>query len=72
MHHTRSAIVTMWMLMDSSGNLIDSYDDEASARAALRQIVEADGANAEHVALIGFDADGDPVAPPSPVHRRAI
>jgi hypothetical protein len=60
------------MLMDSSGNLIDSFEDEAAAREALREILEAERGNAEHVALIDFDAAGDPVAQTSPADRRVI
>jgi hypothetical protein len=72
MQHHLSATAATWALMDSSGNLIDSFDDEGIARDALRQILEADRENAEHVALIGFDADGDPVAPPAPANRRVV
>jgi hypothetical protein len=72
MRHDRSATVDTSMLMASSGNLIDSFHDEGSAREALRKILEADRGNAEHVALIGFDANGDPVAPPAPADRRVV
>jgi|GEM_PF-1335225 len=49
------------MLFDSNGNAINSYDDETAARAALRAIVQRDPAVAEHVLLISYDEDGDPV-----------
>jgi hypothetical protein len=72
MHHDSSASVTTWMLMASSGNLIDSFEDEDAARDALHPILDADPENAEHVALIGFDANGDPIAPPAPAQRRVV
>ena len=61
--HLSSQTAT-WALFDSSGNLIDSFDDEGSAQEALSEIVRADPANAEHVALIGYDAAGDPISAP--------
>ena len=49
------------MILDSSGNAINSFYDEVAARAALRAIVERDPAAAEDVLLISYGDDGDPV-----------
>jgi hypothetical protein len=67
-----SADIASWALMDSAGNLIDSFDHEKTAREALQQIIEADSGNAAHVALIGFDDKGEPVASTSPTRGRVI
>jgi hypothetical protein len=66
-----SPSVATWALMDSSGNLIESFDDGESARDTLREILRADPANADHVALIGFDAEGTPISPGETARRRA-
>jgi hypothetical protein len=63
--------VATWALMDSYGNLIGSFDDADTARQTLRAILQADAANAKHVALIGFDAEGDPISPVETARRRA-
>jgi hypothetical protein len=67
-----SATVATWALMDSSGNLIESFDDGDAARETLLEILRADPANADHVALIGFDAEGDPISPAETSHPRTI
>jgi hypothetical protein len=67
-----AANVTDWMLMDSSGNMIDSFDGQETAREALREILEAAPGNADHLALIGFDADGEPVAPSAAVDPGTV
>jgi hypothetical protein len=61
--------VATWVLMDATGNLVDSFDDATSAWSAYRRIRDADPANAEHVALIGYDADGEPIAGGKPSKR---
>jgi hypothetical protein len=66
------ANVATWALMDSSGNLIESFDDADVARQSLREILQADPANTKHVALIGFDADGDPISPIETARRPAV
>ena len=55
-----------YSLFSSSGNLIDSFDDETEARAALRRIVEAEPDAAEDVALFVSDDTGKLVA--GPIH----
>lgn len=48
-------------LFDSAGNLIDSFDSLDEAINAQEHIVAADPDNCEHVRLIAFDANGEPV-----------
>jgi hypothetical protein len=55
-----------YSLFASTGNMIDSFDDEAEARAALQRIVELEPEYAEDVALFISDADGNVVA--GPIH----
>jgi hypothetical protein len=55
-----------YSLLASTGNLIDSFDDEAEARAALQHIVELEPEYAEDVALFISDADGNVVE--GPIH----
>jgi hypothetical protein len=63
-----SRVVT-WSLLDSSGNLIDSFDSEREARKALFALGNAEPGNREHVELIGYNAEGVPVSPPRPRTR---
>jgi hypothetical protein len=53
-----------YALLSSTGNLIDSYEDESKARAALQRIVDADPDNAEDVALMTYGDNGMPVGDP--------
>lgn len=53
-----------YAIFDSTGNLIESFADEQSARAALDRIIEAEPEAAEHVALFVYDNDGKPVGDP--------
>jgi hypothetical protein len=64
--------VATWSLMDSSGNLIDSFDDRYQANRALQAIVEADPENIRHVVLVGFNAEGDPISPPLARERSRV
>ena len=49
-----------YVLLSSTGNLIDSYEDEAEARAALQRIIDAEPDAAEDVALMIYGDDGMP------------
>lgn len=62
-----------FVLLASTGNLIDSFDREAEARAPVDAIVEADPDAAGEVAIIEYDDDGMPVgeAVVGPDPRRA-
>ncbi len=53
-----------YVLLSSTGNLIEAHDSEADARAALSPIVQAEPEVAEDVALIVYDDDGMPVGDP--------
>ena len=48
-------------IIDSAGNMLDWFDDEASARSTLDAMIARAPGAAEALALITFDDDGDPV-----------
>src|SRR5260370_1450185 len=56
-----TAAATHFTLLDDGGNLIGSYDDEASAREALDQILDSEPEADGHVALIAYEASGHPL-----------
>jgi hypothetical protein len=53
-----------YVLLSSTGNLIDSYKDESEAHAALQRIVDAEPDAAEDVALMTYGDDGMPIGDP--------
>lgn len=53
-----------YVLMDSTGNLIESFRDEDAARAALEEIVENEPEAAEDVVLLAYEDDGTPGGDP--------
>jgi hypothetical protein len=53
-----------YAIFDSTGNLIESFEDERSAREALDRIIDAEPEAAEHVALFVNGDDGMPVGDP--------
>ncbi|MGH2873735.1 MAG: hypothetical protein ACRDL5_14895 [Solirubrobacteraceae bacterium] len=55
-----------YQLMSSAGNMIDWFDNESEARAALQRIVELEPQYAEDVALFVHDDDGKIVE--GPIH----
>lgn len=55
-----------YSLFSKAGNLIDSFTDEAEARAALQRIVEAEPEAAEDVAM--FVADDTGAIVDGPIH----
>ncbi len=59
-----------YAIFDSTGNLVESFEDEESARKALSQIVDAEPEAAEHVALFVHGEDGMPVG--DPTFARAV
>jgi hypothetical protein len=63
---SRREDVATWALMDATGNLIDSFTDGDQAWAALQRVRAAHASNAGHVALVGFDANGQPVGGRTP------
>lgn len=58
-----------YSLFGSTGNLVDSFTDEAEARAALQRIVAAESEAAENVALFISDDEGAVVE--GPIHVPA-
>ena len=50
-----------YAIFDSTGNLVDAFDDRDAAVAALLKIVHDEPEAADDVALLTFDADGQPV-----------
>jgi hypothetical protein len=59
-----------YAIFDSTGNLIESFEDEESARKALDRIVDTEPEAAEHVALFVHGQDGMPVG--DPIIPRAV
>ncbi len=59
-----------YAIFDSTGNLIESFEDEESARKALDRIVETEPEATEHVALFVHGQDGMPVG--DPIVPRAV
>lgn len=57
-------------IFDSTGNLVESFQDEESARRTLDLIVDAEPDAAEDVALFVSDDDGMPIG--APVFAHAI
>jgi hypothetical protein len=53
-----------YAIFDSTGNLVESFEDEQAARKALDRIVDAEPEAAEHVALFVYGEDGMPVGDP--------
>ncbi len=61
-----------YVLLDSTGNLIESHDSEDAARAALAEIVAAEPGAASHVAMIAYDASGAPLGPATMVEAPRL
>jgi len=55
-----------YSIFSSAGNLVDWFDNETEARAALQRIVEAEPEAAEHVVLFISDDQGKVVE--GPIH----
>jgi len=67
------SLTIQYSLFSSSGNLIDSFTDEASARAALQRLVESEPEAADDLALFVSDDHGavleGPIHSVPAVHR---
>lgn len=50
-----------FVILDSTGNLVESFDSEREARATLEQIVRDEPEAAEHLAILTYDEHGKPV-----------
>lgn len=50
-----------YVILDSTANLVDSFDREDEARAALEKIAREDPDSADEYALLTYDDHGHPV-----------
>jgi hypothetical protein len=53
-----------YVLLSSTGNMVDSYEEETIARAALQRIVDAEPETIKDIALMIYGEDGQPVGGP--------
>jgi hypothetical protein len=53
--------MSSYVILDSTANLVDSFDQEDEARLALESIVRQDPESAGEYALLAYDDDGHPV-----------
>jgi hypothetical protein len=50
-----------YVILDSTANLVESFDQEQEARLALEDIARQDPSSADEYALLTYDDDGEPV-----------
>jgi hypothetical protein len=50
-----------FVILDSTGNLVESFDQEAEARDALVEIARQDPENADEYAILQYNSGGHPV-----------
>lgn len=50
-----------FMILDSAGNAVASYEDDLTARAVLHATVAVEPEAADHLVLLAYDDDGMPV-----------
>jgi hypothetical protein len=50
-----------YLILDSAGNAVASFEDEVAARATIHAIVAVEPEAAQHLALLAYDEDGQPV-----------
>ena len=50
-----------YAILDSTGNLVESFDEERQAGAMLERLVGEEPDTAEHLALLTYDEHGEPV-----------
>ena len=53
--------MTYYVILDSTANLVESFDTEAEARAELEAIVRQDPGAADDYAMITYDDTGGPI-----------
>ncbi|HEX7298171.1 MAG TPA: hypothetical protein VF257_04130 [Solirubrobacteraceae bacterium] len=53
-----------YVILDSTANLVDSFDHEDEARSALERIVRRDPDAADDYALLTYNDEGLPVGGP--------
>lgn len=61
----------MVFVIFDDGNLVESFDDEQSAMAALGELAAVTEAE-PHLLLVAFDEDGEPLADCVPGERLVI
>jgi hypothetical protein len=61
---------THFTLLDADGNMIESFDDEATARKALKELLRQEPAARGEVALIAYDRTGHPLRNLASVRTR--
>ena len=54
-------IMNSYVILDSTANLVDSFDQEQEARLALESIIRQDPESADEYALLTYNDDGHPV-----------
>lgn len=50
-----------YMILDTAGNALASFDDEVAAHATIHAMVAVEPEAAEHVVLLAYSDDGMPV-----------
>jgi len=60
-----------FVLFDSSGNMIDSFESADDAARAAQSIRAAAEGNDGHFAVVAYDANGDVIEPRSPASVAA-
>lgn len=53
-----------YVLLSSTGNLIDSYEDESAGHSALQRFIDTEPYAAEDVSLMTYGDDGMPIGDP--------
>jgi len=53
--------MSYYVILDSTGSLVDSFDHEREARLALERIVRQDPGAASDYAMLEFDDAGHPL-----------
>lgn len=55
----------VWQIIDVRSNLLDEFDDEASALAAVREMIAREPEVTEEIGLLAFDDDGNAAFAPA-------
>ena len=66
----RAPLAAHFVLFDSSGNMIDSFERAHEARRAASELRAASGSNKGHFSVVAYDAHGDVIDPRSPAPAR--
>jgi hypothetical protein len=53
--------MSQYVILDSTANLVDSFDEESEAQLALAAIVREDPKSAADYALLTYDDKGHPI-----------